>query len=192
MKKIFLLCAIFTLLMSAVCSAAQVRAFDGGLNDFVQSYNQGAQTIYDNMGVDAKLYQHPVKNVTSYYGGYTAYTTKIGSEQKWAPYLTLFVDKSGYVSHMVMEGYIKNVNRTIGFQKIFSSSMTICMLLCGLNQEEIDSWVWNSANSTTEGDGANSRVWSSFKNKWIHIDSKKIGVIEKNKRFLFHIYATND
>lgn len=194
MKKVLMLCATLIMLMGSVCSAAPTRVFDGGINDFVTLYNQLAQEFYSHMKVDAKLYQKPFKNATASYDNYTAYTCKVGNKDKMSPYITLMVDKSGYVAQAAIIGYIKDADVKSDHEKLFASTMAICVTMSGLDPHNVEDYVSDVFPLSIEkGEKQNSySMWSEYKKREIHIDTKQNGMLDKYTQYIIHIYATTD
>lgn len=143
------------------------------------------------MKVDIKMHQFPFKNVTASYDDYTAYTGRVGSDDKLAPYITLYVDRSGYISHMVLQGYMKNLDNSAP-EKIFGGAMALCVMMCGVNNMELGDWGLSAPEILFRGSGSTSKIWSSLKNKYIHVDSRMTGTVGKYRVYAVHIYGATE
>lgn len=203
MKKILILCATLIMLMVSVCSATPVRFFDGNLNDFVTHYNHLAQELYNRENVDTKLYQRPFKNATLSDNKYTAYTCKVGNQDKMSPYITFYVDKSGYVSHLQIEGYAKDHStespHAIPYiekspsEKLFILSIANCVQMTDFSSGVVYDYVISELPFALFYDEHNEYSdYNEDKKRGTHIDTKQIGTADKYKKCLVKIYADND
>ena len=205
MKKILVLCTALIMLMGSVCSASQVRFYDGNLNDFVTHYNNLAQEFYNREKIDAKLYQRPFKNATLSDNKYTAYTCKVGNVDKMSPYITFYVNKSGYVSHLQIEGYAKDHSTESPHakhyiekspnEKLFVSSIIICVQMTDFSSGVVYDYITSELPLALFYDEHNEYSdWSEHKKRGTHIDTKPSGIVDKNKKRLVvvKIYADND
>jgi len=192
MKKILILCATLIMLMVSVCSATPVRFFDGNVNDFVTLYNQMAQELNSHIKVDIKLYQSPFKNAAASYGNYTAYTCKVGNKDKKSPYITIFVDKSGYVAQVAVIGYIKDADVKSVHEKLFACAMGSCVVMSGLGSFDVEDYIGDVFPYALQKETDQYSMWSQHKKREIHIDTKLVGTWEKDKQYAVLFYATTD
>jgi len=190
MKKILMLCAALIMLMGSVCSASQVRVFDGTVNDFVTLYNQMAQEVYNHSKIDIKLYQRPIKNPVASYDSYTAYICKVGNVEKLPAYITFYVDKSGYIHQLDVTGFLNDLKTKSTTEKVFVGTLTLALTMAGVDEFHIDEWFMDGVSILLR-DGNNEYSMPSLKKRRIHVHSQQIGITGKNKQYGIRIFAEN-
>lgn len=192
MKKILILCVALVMLMGSVCSATPVRVFDGGVNDFVTLYNQMAQEVYNHSKIDMKLYQRPIKNPVASYDTYTAYMSKVGNTEKLPAYITLYVDKSGYIHQLYITGFLNDLKTKTTSEKMFVGTLTLALTMAGVDNFHIDEWFMDGVSMGLLEDGKNEYSMPSLKKRRIHVHSQQVGIVGKNKQYGVRIFADSN